>query len=106
MSLLVVRVCPQSCCLQLAALTDASTLKGRACFLHSQLRGLAVETESVLVYEIVSLTSLTPQGRSHFRRVLVLARATYWVGWGRSHFGGVPAKAGWLGGTDRSTEEH
>ena len=85
-----------SCC-------DSCKHTERACFLHNQLRGPDAGTTSALVYEITSPAS---QGRSHFRRLLVLARAAYWMWWGRSHFGGVHAKAGWLGEVGMSIGEH
>lgn len=71
MASLVALAGTQCSCLQLGSATATGTLRNRACSLGSWLRGLVEGTADILVCRVISLL---PQGRNHFRVVLVLFR--------------------------------
>lgn len=67
--------------------------KGRACSLHSQLRGQAAETVDILMCVFICPFL---QARSHFGVAMVQAWADCKVLQGTSHSGWMPVKGGRL----------
>ena len=81
--------------LQLATVTTVGTLKGGACPLHSQLRGLAATTVGKLLCGVIFPM---PQNKSHFGEALIPAKLP--ARWGRAEvtLEGYVQSQGWRAG--------